>query len=265
MKVNAVQHPKTLALKSALQTTLPTVVGHLELLWHFTAQHAPRGDIGKWSNAAISGACYWDGDADAFVEALITSGYVEQSEEFRLVIHDWPEHCPQYVRAALSKKGITFATSEAQQDLSLDGDKEGSSDPSIQAKPNLTKPSQAKTPSESSGAAQAPPAATVIALTLNDHSEYPITEELVEEWRGLFPAVDIEQELRKMRAWLTSNPKNRKTRRGILKFVTNWLSRQQDSARPAGAKNAAHRNLSAAERVRAANRERIEREGDAWN
>jgi len=32
-----------------------------------------------------------------------------------------------------------------------------------------------------------------------------------------------------------------------------------------GAKNATRRNLSAAERVRAANRERIEREGDAWN
>ena len=32
-----------------------------------------------------------------------------------------------------------------------------------------------------------------------------------------------------------------------------------------GAKNAAHRNLSAAERVRAANKERLEREGNAWN
>lgn len=68
----------------------------------------------------------------------------------------------------------------------------------------------------------------VISLTLNDKTEYPITEEKVNEWKELYPAVDVIQELRKMKGWLDANPSKRKTRRGILKFVNSWLSRAQD-------------------------------------
>lgn len=71
-------------------------------------------------------------------------------------------------------------------------------------------------------------AKTVISLTLNDKTEYSITEEKVNEWKELYPAVDVIQELRKMKGWLDANPSKRKTRRGILKFVNSWLSRAQD-------------------------------------
>lgn len=33
-----------------------------------------------------------------------------------------------------------------------------------------------------------------------------------------------------MYAWLDSNPKNRKTERGIKRFITGWLGRAQDKA-----------------------------------
>lgn len=42
----------------------------------------------------------------------------------------------------------------------------------------------------------------------------------------------MDQEFRKMIGWLDTHPKNRKTPRGIGKFVNGWLSRAQDSARP---------------------------------
>ena len=71
-----------------------------------------------------------------------------------------------------------------------------------------------------------PPA--VISWPLNDGTEYPIPDTMAEEWRGLYPAVDIDQELRNMRGWLIGNPANRKTARGILRFVTSWLAREQD-------------------------------------
>lgn len=70
-----------------------------------------------------------------------------------------------------------------------------------------------------------PPAYT---LPLNTGEEYPISDELVGEWNGLYPAVDIMQELRSMRGWLMSNPSKRKTKNGILRFINNWLSREQD-------------------------------------
>lgn len=71
----------------------------------------------------------------------------------------------------------------------------------------------------------------VIALTLNDKSEFPIFQEQVNEWADLYPAVDVIQQLRNMKGWLMANPKRRKTKSGILKFITGWLSREQDKGK----------------------------------
>lgn len=68
----------------------------------------------------------------------------------------------------------------------------------------------------------------VITLPLNDGSEYPVSQEQCQEWAGLYPAVDVIQQLRGMRGWLLSNPTKRKTQRGILRFITSWLSKEQD-------------------------------------
>lgn len=78
----------------------------------------------------------------------------------------------------------------------------------------------------------------VIRLPLNDGSEHPITDSQRAEWGSLFPAVDIDQELRGMRAWLLANQRNRKTRTGIMRFVTSWLSRAQNRARKQSTKPA---------------------------
>ena len=47
-------------------------------------------------------------------------------------------------------------------------------------------------------------------------------------WSKAYPAVDVFQELRAMESWLDANPKKRKTKVGIKKFVNGWLSRSQD-------------------------------------
>lgn len=59
---------------------------------------------------------------------------------------------------------------------------------------------------------------------------FDVTIDYLNSLRTLYPAVDVEQELRKMYAWLDSNPKNRKTSRGIKRFITSWLGRAQDRA-----------------------------------
>lgn len=68
----------------------------------------------------------------------------------------------------------------------------------------------------------------VITLTLNDKSEYPIYQKQIDEWALLYPSVDIQQQLRNMRGWLDANPKRRKTKNGVLRFITGWLSKEQD-------------------------------------
>lgn len=77
----------------------------------------------------------------------------------------------------------------------------------------------------------------VISLPLIGDKLHPVTQDRVDFWRSLYTAVDVDQELRKMAGWLSSNPTRRKTARGIEAFVTNWLSRTQDNSRP-GAQSA---------------------------
>ena len=69
---------------------------------------------------------------------------------------------------------------------------------------------------------------SVIDLPLHDHTCYGVTRAEADEYMRRYPAVDVEQELRKMRGWCLSNPQRRKTRNGIRKFITNWLAREQD-------------------------------------
>ena len=71
----------------------------------------------------------------------------------------------------------------------------------------------------------------VIEFILNDKTYYPITQKQVDKWSELYPNVDITQQLRKMCGWLDANPRNRKTKGGILKFVNGWLAREQDKPR----------------------------------
>ena len=68
----------------------------------------------------------------------------------------------------------------------------------------------------------------IISLILNDKTEYGVAQSYIEKLAELYPAVDIIQELRKMKGWLDSNPVKRKTRRGINRFINSWLSREQD-------------------------------------
>lgn len=74
----------------------------------------------------------------------------------------------------------------------------------------------------------APDEPPVILLPLNDGSDFGVTDEMVSEFSGLYPSVDVMQELRNMRGWLLNNGKNRKTRSGIRRFINSWLSREQN-------------------------------------
>lgn len=70
--------------------------------------------------------------------------------------------------------------------------------------------------------------ADVEAVVLNDGTEWRPTETQYEEFKRLFPAVDVAAEFRLMRAWTQANPSKRKTKTGVMRFVTAWLGRTQN-------------------------------------
>lgn len=110
MKLDALDHPKTLDLAARLGVDLPTVIGHLELLWAFTGKKSPRGDVGKWPDGAIARACYWMGRPELFTQALRDSGFLDADSTHRLTVHDWHEHAPRWVRAKLKSQGEGFVS-----------------------------------------------------------------------------------------------------------------------------------------------------------
>lgn len=75
-------------------------------------------------------------------------------------------------------------------------------------------------------------AEAVYKLLLNDGTYHSVYPQEIQKYHGLYPAIDIDQEFRKMIGWIDSHDQNRKTPRGINKFINGWLSRAQDSARP---------------------------------
>ena len=73
-------------------------------------------------------------------------------------------------------------------------------------------------------------------LPLNDGTQWEVPEQFQREISEVFPRIPLETEFRKMRAWLLCNPDRRKTRRGIKRFIGNWLSKAQAAPPPAGEK-----------------------------
>ncbi|WP_417219056.1 replication protein [Achromobacter spanius] len=77
------------------------------------------------------------------------------------------------------------------------------------------------------------------ALLLADGSEHLPTAKEVAEWSAAFPLVNVVDTSRHMAVWLNANPGKRKTRRGINKFIVNWLGGAQKDAATPGRQNAA--------------------------
>lgn len=139
MKLNAIEHPKTLDFASRLDVALPTAIGHLELLWAFTAKFTPCGDVGRFPSGAMARACHWPGDPATFEAALVSAGFLDRDPEHRLVVHDWHDHAPGWVRAKLAKTGQAFIgiqpkkTSGGSSEPTSDGSSERTSEPSTRA------------------------------------------------------------------------------------------------------------------------------------
>lgn len=62
-------------------------------------------------------------------------------------------------------------------------------------------------------------------LLLKDGTTYDVTENEMEIFKQAYPKIDIEDEVRKMVAWCYSNTSQRKTKRGIKRFINGWLNR----------------------------------------
>lgn len=103
MKIDGLTHPKTKRLGKLLNVPHYAAVGILECLFGFTAQYADNGHIGKYSEDVIAEGVNWDRAPNILIEALRAAGFVDGHGE-HLVLHDWADHCPDYVKKRWKRK-----------------------------------------------------------------------------------------------------------------------------------------------------------------
>lgn len=115
-KSGTLRHPKTYRLADLLGVTLHTALGVLEALWETTGDYAPLGDIGRHSDAWIADSMLWKGAPSELIECLVSAGWIDRCDDNRLVIHDWADHCPSYIRKRVERSGKEFVTCGSQTD-----------------------------------------------------------------------------------------------------------------------------------------------------
>lgn len=113
-KRGTLRHPKTLELADRLDCDVGTAFGILEALWHFTADFAPRGDVGRWTDTRIEDALEVPRLIEArghgsVVEALIAARWLDVDAQYRLLVHDYPDHADEATKKKLSRAGLSFA------------------------------------------------------------------------------------------------------------------------------------------------------------
>lgn len=105
-------------------------------------------------------------------------------------------------------------------------------DANLQPTPS-TSSSSSSSPSKDQERVGKPPATPdsseiLITLPLREGGEFEVRQSLVAEVEPLCPAVDVPATLKEMKLWLVGNPDRRKTRKGIRRFITNWLKSEQE-------------------------------------
>lgn len=247
MKHSTPNSIKFLKLKRRLGLAHWQVVGLLESLWLFTQVNTPHGDIGRHSNEDIAAAIEYDGDPDELIRHLVECRWLDKSDQHRIVVHDWHQHAPNYIKGSVASSGGQFATQPANAEPADEGQnpvESGQTSPPAKQgglagglgvglsrgakpvgqappQPNLTKPNQ----TSKSGEGEASP---VLIFETTDHppggsAVWNLTAYRLSQWQAQYPNLDVLAECEKARDWLASN--GRKTQREMNRFLDNWLLR----------------------------------------
>lgn len=87
------QNKKTLRLKSILKISQAEAIGHLCMLWLWSVDNAPDGNLSEFYSEEIASISGWDKDPDEFLNALINSGFVDDNK----TLHDWYDYAGRLI------------------------------------------------------------------------------------------------------------------------------------------------------------------------
>src|SRR5690606_18080719 len=91
------RHPKTKKFARRLGVSIPTAVGHLHLLWHWAMDFAEDGTLDNFESWELADAAMWEGDADEFVDALISVQFIDRTDTGS-ELHDWDDYAGKLIQ-----------------------------------------------------------------------------------------------------------------------------------------------------------------------
>lgn len=248
MKQGTTQLLKFKKLKRRLCLPEWQAIGLLEAVWKCTIANAPAGNIGKISNEDIATAIEWDDDPDELIKTLVDTGWLDDDPTHRLVVHNWKDHVPNWLKGNFVQHGRKFVgdpTEQSAKQVAKDYAKESARDgatKSSQVKPGQVNSSQAKVCSAATPS-PAEPAAPVNKKKPSEHAfpEFPtvqgskhgpttwvMSRNLFLRLQNAFPAVDVSQQARSAHAWTMANLTKRKTSDGMEDFIRRWMAKEQN-------------------------------------
>ena len=229
-------------------------------LFSVTAKMYPKGALIGCDHLDVEELSQWTGEPELFVNVLMESDtlFLEEKEG-TLFLHEWAESQPWVFnspeRSAKAKKAIQKRWDMTNKTNQKEDNTPGNTRSNTSSNTRSNTPLPLPSPIPSSSPSPIPQPLDDVGDTIVENTDkeaklngevendplfielplcsglsFPVYESFVKELTPLYPAVDIKAQLRQMAGWLIGNPSKRKTQKGILRFVTNWLSTQQDKA-----------------------------------
>ena len=241
MKAGTQNHLKMKRLQKMLGVPLYQAVGVLESLWLLCQDCCDDGRIGKYTDQEIADYLEWEGDATELQTCLLKSGWTDQDDAGRPAVHDWTEHCPEFIKERLRKREarrikdlgiVRTGQARTSPDRTGQGRDKPPLVPSIpnQSQPNPTNPTtcgETEIPS-SPPVPKGEPAVLEFPCDGTPNA-WRLTPSQLDEWRTLFPSLDLLAECRSALAWVLASANRRKTARGMPKFLVGWFGRAQNA------------------------------------
>jgi hypothetical protein len=121
-KKGVLEHPKTLTLADSLGIMDCFALGILEAFWHHVTDYFEDGDVTNLRPSVFVRSIRYQGDAAQLWSALLDAGFIDQTPEGRLLVHDWPEHCNDYIHTRFYRSLKMFANGTKPKPVSIGKD-----------------------------------------------------------------------------------------------------------------------------------------------
>lgn len=203
MRTDLSTHPKVVRIMSATCTDKFRTVGGLHAAWTVFDTHSADGVLHGYTPELLDHVIGWDG----FSRAMEAVGWLLFDGLQTLTLPEFGTHNGQSAKRRAEDQKRKKTSRQSVRNVSADV------------------PDKKQTREEKRREEEKQEQAAEITIPLEDGTDHPVTASEVSEYRAAYPRIDVMGELRKARAWCFANPAQRKTRRGVGKFVNGWLSR----------------------------------------